>query len=431
MNDNEKSASAETDKPSWETMTGQWMVDQLQLARPEPIRTSYGLAPEDTRRLQEVAKLGAARVFFPKALEQRFKQEQRQFNRVERLSVSLLTMTLFAMGPLWAHWMLSLPEGTKSLELWLCLGLTAPVFAITALLQYYFVTSELAEASLLIAFSVEVVVIEVLRLHAAQLGVYIVPTMTSAVPIGAFALIGLSFRRRTILFVGYFVVIWLADFYLGDTRSPRDVSVWMNEFIVLTLAWIAALFNRVSIRRAWAANILLEISASQDPLTGLSNRSAFEARYEQQMRQGLRYGKSSVLALIDLDHFKLVNDFYGHQYGDGVLVEIGVLLSDWARRPGDFAARIGGEEFALFLYDSTVEGATTHLNDMIKAVQALELEHVKSKTGAITISVGAVHLHATSILSKAYQVADVNLYKAKDEGRNRLVFSEYSAQWVN
>ena len=424
MNDNEESSDSKENKPSWEFATGQWMVDQLQLVKPEPVKTSYGLTPEEVHQLQEVAKPGSHRVFFPKALERRFKQEQRQFNRIERLSVCVLTAILFALGPLWAHWMLSLPEGTKSLELWLCLGVAVPTFAIAALLQYFFVTSELAEASLLIAFSAEVLVIEMLRLHAADLGVYIVPTMTATVPIGAFALIGLSFRRRTILFIGYFIVIWLADYYLGNANGQRDASVWMNEFIVLTLAWIAALFNRINIRRAWAANILLQISANQDSLTGLSNRSAFESRYEQQMRLGLRYGKSSVLALIDLDHFKLVNDHYGHPYGDGVLVEIAVLLNDWARRPGDFAARIGGEEFALFLYDCTVEGAARHLNAMVKAVESLELEHAKSKAGVITISVGAVHLPATSALSKAYHIADINLYKAKEEGRNQLVVSE-------
>lgn len=424
MKDHEAPSADKSGKPSWEFSTGQWMVDQLQLAKPEPAKTSYGLTPEDVVQLKEVAKLGSAHFFFPKLLEQRFKQEQRQSNRTERLSMSLVTLVLFAFGPVWAHWMLSMPEGTKTLELWLCLGVAVPVFAITALLQYYFVTSELAEGSLFLAFSVEVIIIEILRLHAAKLGVYLVPTLTAAVPIGVFALLGLSFRRRTILFVGYFVIIWFAGQNFGGEYGKRDVSVWMSEFIVLTLAWIAALFNRISVRRAWAANILLEISANQDSLTGLSNRSAFEERYEQQMRLGARYGKSSVLALIDLDHFKLVNDYYGHQYGDGVLVEVGVLLNDWARRPGDFAARIGGEEFALFLYDCTVEGATEHLNNMVKAVQALELEHLKSKVGFITISAGAVHLPATAALSEAYKVADINLYKAKETGRNRLVISE-------
>lgn len=423
MSKQQAASSSPSQKPGWDVSTGRWMVDQLHLVPPEPVNKSNGLAPEDVHRLKDIAKSGTTHFYFPKNLENRFNQEQRRSNRIERLSVSILTMVLFALGPIWAHWALSFPDGTKSLELWLCLGVAAPAFAVAALFQYYFVTSELAEASLLLAFCAEVVVIEILRLHAAVLGVYIVPTMTATVPIGVFALIGLSFQRRTILFVGYFAILLMVDQVFSDISARRDASVWMNEFIMVSLAWMAALFNRVSIRRAWAANVLLEISASQDALTGLSNRSAFEERYEQQMRLGLRYGKSSVLALVDLDHFKMVNDYYGHPYGDGVLVEISVLLNDWARRPGDFAARIGGEEFALFLYDCTIEGATAHLNSMVTAVRALELEHIKSREGFVTISVGAVLLPATSPLSRAYQLADTNLYQAKDAGRNQLIIS--------
>ena len=420
MSDSQASSISKEGKLS----TGQWMVDQLQLAKPELLEASLGPTPEEVFRLQEIAKSGAARFYFPKRLEQRFKQEQRQRNRVQRLSVAVMTLICFAIEPLWSHWFFSMPEGAKTLELWMCFGVAVPAFAITALLQYYFVTSELAELSLLLALCVEVTVIEILRLNAAELGIHIVPTMTAAIPITAFALIGLTFGRRTALLLGYFAIVWLIDASWGAADAKRDLSVWLNEFIVLTLAWIAAAFNRVSIRRAWAANILLQISANQDSLTGLANRSAFETHYEQQMRLGKRYDKASVLALIDLDHFKLVNDYYGHPYGDAVLVRISQLLNDSARRPGDFAARIGGEEFALFLYDCTAVGALTHLTKMVKAIQALELEHVKSEIGVITISVGAVHLPATSPLSKAYQAADLNLYQAKEEGRNRLNMTE-------
>lgn len=427
MKDIEESSINKASKSPWEAMTGRWMADQLRLAKPESLEISQGPAPEEIRQLKEIAKTGAARFYFPKRLEQRFKREQREQNKTQRLTVAVLTMVSFAFEPLWTHWLLSLPEGMKAIEMWLCLGVTVPAFAVAALLQYYFVASELAEVSLLLALCIEVAVIEVLRLQAASLGIYIVPTMTAAIPITAFALIGLTFSRRTTLFIGYFAIIWFVDLYFGENNAKRDMSVWMNEVIVLTLAWIASAFNRINIRRAWAANILLEISASQDSLTGLPNRSAFETHFEQQMRLGRRYDKPSVLALIDLDFFKQVNDYYGHPYGDDVLVKIASLLKDWARRPGDFAARIGGEEFALFLYDCTAEGAATHLSAMVQAVQALKLEHIKSKVGYVTISVGTAVLPASSTLSRAYQLADINLYRAKDEGRNRLIISALSA----
>lgn len=399
------------------------MVDQLRLAKPVSGNATYVPTQKEVLQLKEIAKSGTNRFYFPKELEQRFVQEQRQQNRIQRLTVAFLTMISFALEPIWTHWLLSLPDAMLPLELWLCVGIAAPAFAIAGLLQYRYLTSELAEISLLLALCVEIAVIEILRLHAADYGIYVVPTITSAIPITAFALIGLSFGRRTTLLVAYFAIIWIVDLVYGDSQSERDISVWMNEVIVLGLAWIASAFNRISIRRAWAANILLEISAKQDSLTGLSNRSAFESHYEQQMRLGRRYDKASVLALIDLDYFKQVNDYYGHPYGDEVLIKIGSLLNDWARRPGDFAARIGGEEFVLFLYDCTPEGATAHLEAMVKAVQALKLEHIKSYLGSITISVGAAHLPANVALSKAYQAVDINLYKAKDDGRNRLVFT--------
>src|SRR5204863_116883 len=80
--------------------------------------------------------------------------------------------------------------------------------------------------------------------------------------------------------------------------------------------------------------------ASTDSMTGLPNRAAFEAHYQRFAALTQRRRGSSVLALVDLDHFKKVNDRYGHQYGDGVLVEFALVLSEFARRPGDAAARL-------------------------------------------------------------------------------------------
>jgi len=168
----------------------------------------------------------------------------------------------------------------------------------------------------------------------------------------------------------------------------------------------------------------LRTMAFRDALTGLPNRRAFDDHYETAMRALQRQaqpGGSLVLALIDLDHFKRINDEYGHAYGDGVLSELGVALSQFARRPLDLAARIGGEEFALMLYDCSARDGLERAQALCTLVRDMGIENAGAPSGVVTCSIGLVTVSLGTPLSEAYRWADQGLYQAKRQGRDQVV----------
>jgi two-component system cell cycle response regulator len=134
-----------------------------------------------------------------------------------------------------------------------------------------------------------------------------------------------------------------------------------------------------------------------------------------------RYGRKLSLLLTDIDHFKSVNDTYGHPVGDKVLKRVAQVLAAQARRT-DLVARYGGEEFAMLLYDVDVPAVDKLAERIRKGVVALALEHRDSRVGVVTISIGAavVEPSAERRARGAVQLADEALYQAKTRGRNRV-----------
>jgi len=165
----------------------------------------------------------------------------------------------------------------------------------------------------------------------------------------------------------------------------------------------------------------LEQQALVDGLTGLANRRHFDRALESVFRRCLRSGESLGLALLDIDHFKQFNDNYGHLQGDDALRSVAQVLKAHVQRAGEVAARYGGEEFAFIGI-----GDRCHLQKQMErfrqAVTHLQIPHVASPTGTLTLSAGAVIWRPTSEvpLYDVLALADQLLYSAKAEGRNRL-----------
>ncbi|CCQ74977.1 diguanylate cyclase [Magnetospira sp. QH-2] len=165
--------------------------------------------------------------------------------------------------------------------------------------------------------------------------------------------------------------------------------------------------------------------SSTDALTGIANRRRFDEFFEFAWHQATRSSLPLSLILIDIDHFKLYNDHYGHAQGDDCLVAVARAIDDVIGRSTDLAARFGGEEFACVLCDTSVEGAIALAEQVRLAVAALGEEHVKSQTADhVTVSVGL----ATCIpsrdgdMAQFFKAADSFLYAAKHQGRNRVIF---------
>jgi two-component system cell cycle response regulator len=166
--------------------------------------------------------------------------------------------------------------------------------------------------------------------------------------------------------------------------------------------------------------ILLEHMAREDKLTGLCNRRHFEERAYEECLRAHRYLNPLSLLLGDIDHFKQVNDHYGHLYGDIVLREVGQTLFRRCRNT-DLVARYGGEEFAILLPETGLVEATTVAERLCEMVQLLTFSH-PSGPFRVTMSFGvtAIVSNHPQNLAELIEEADKALYSAKHKGRNRV-----------
>ncbi|GHE20314.1 sensor domain-containing diguanylate cyclase [Halomonas urumqiensis] len=155
-----------------------------------------------------------------------------------------------------------------------------------------------------------------------------------------------------------------------------------------------------------------------DMLTGALNRRAFFEQGEAALSRARRKGGRLPLAMLDLDHFKALNDTYGHAVGDMALETFAMTCRD-CLRPYDLFARIGGEEFVVMLVDSDPEEAETVLERLRRAVEGIELD-IEEKVIRFTVSIGLTILEPSGSLEAALTRADRALYLAKDGGRNRI-----------
>ena len=167
--------------------------------------------------------------------------------------------------------------------------------------------------------------------------------------------------------------------------------------------------------------VMLESIALTDPLTQIANRRAFDERIEVEMSLHKRNQTPLSLLIVDVDFFKRYNDLYGHPAGDDILKALGHLLSVIACRPSDLPARIGGEEFAVILPATNLEGAT-HVAELLASKLAeLKLAHEDSPiAGLITLCIGVTTAAPDEEISAFVQRADKAMYNAKQTGRNKI-----------
>ncbi|MCL2075088.1 MAG: EAL domain-containing protein [Betaproteobacteria bacterium] len=171
------------------------------------------------------------------------------------------------------------------------------------------------------------------------------------------------------------------------------------------------------------ANEELAYQAVHDPLTGLSNRRAFERKLQQDLEAFRKDNKSVVVLYLDLDQFKIVNDTCGHIAGDQLLVNLAKILQ--AKHSDCFLARLGGDEFGILLHDNDVEEAAQRANMLIEDVRAYTFIY-GGQAFQLGASVGVVRAtHGLDNLTSLLMAADTACYAAKERGRNRVeVYTE-------
>jgi diguanylate cyclase (GGDEF)-like protein len=163
---------------------------------------------------------------------------------------------------------------------------------------------------------------------------------------------------------------------------------------------------------------LLRISRT-DQLTGLLNRRAFD-QMASSILVNAKETKATVIAFMcDIDRFKAINDRFGHELGDKVIIQIARVFGDFAQQNGVLVARHGGEEFAVLMVGVSVEQALEHANALRQACAATEVPNGEMSV-FVTISIGVTGSQQTTDLSQIMRIADQALYKAKDRGRDRV-----------
>ncbi|HOJ20781.1 MAG TPA: GGDEF domain-containing protein, partial [Armatimonadota bacterium] len=154
-----------------------------------------------------------------------------------------------------------------------------------------------------------------------------------------------------------------------------------------------------------------------DPLTGLYNRRAFDDRLAQALTMHRVFGQSACLLMIDLDHFKQVNDTYGHVAGDEVLRSVADCLTRTCRVKNDFVARFGGEEFAVILWNTSLKRGVVSAERILDSIRGLRVAY-EAHTIAITASIGIAEVQSGDTTTRWVERADRALYDAKASGRN-------------
>jgi diguanylate cyclase (GGDEF)-like protein len=185
--------------------------------------------------------------------------------------------------------------------------------------------------------------------------------------------------------------------------------------------WVGFLVFVVTVGIATAGRwALTEVTALTDPMTGLSRRHVLEDALRREAERVRRTGGSLALVLIDLDHFKRVNDTHGHRVGDLVLERVGRLLRATTRNL-DLPSRFGGEEFAVLLYDTDLPGALSFAERFRGTLRDMRCEVAHGQTVRVTASVGVAVGTDLVDPQTLVELADQALYRAKNSGRDRLV----------
>jgi diguanylate cyclase (GGDEF)-like protein len=246
--------------------------------------------------------------------------------------------------------------------------------------------------------------------------------------LGIYFLLGILYRSALIANVAMVIAFGAATAAFGVPLS-KTLSLTALLALIAAIGGVSFRYQGIRFRRAFLAHQLIAEMAARDGLTGLKNRRAFDEHLERTWQQALRDRRTLVVVLIDVDHFKRYNDRYGHQAGDEALQRLAATIDEFARRPLDLAARYGGEELAMILFDVTHDHGARIAEQVRTAVQNLQIEHRDGDTGVVTVSIGVAMIRPTLERSPngAVQLADEALYAAKHDGRNcvRIFDREY------
>ena len=215
---------------------------------------------------------------------------------------------------------------------------------------------------------------------------------------------------------------------LDEPYSTRLIIIILL-FAIMMLIVVARAF-RIQYVESISLKLELHQQAYQDVLTRLFNRRYFMERLKEEWFRSIRNQQPISIILLDIDHFKRLNDRYGHQKGDECLVEIAAAMAQSVNRVGDFVARIGGEEFVMVLPSTNQQAAVGLAEKVRERIAAIRFKH-QGEPFSVTVSMGIASVvpPVGSDCERLFNMADLALYQAKENGRNRYEIADLS-DWV-
>ena len=367
--------------------------------------------------------------------EQQFRLDYEASAIGPRLILLAMGVAMMAITPFYDRFLLHIPESFAAISHMLQFGVQIPPILIAILFTWHPELRRGSATATLVALAVACGGLTLQKIIGAAHGFH-VPHDFAALAIAATCLIGRMRLAYLLPWASALMLLVSAALLHGFDYSAAAfydaISLWM----LFMLALVASYLLEHSARENWRQRRLLEVQAVHDALTALPNRRYFDASFVQLIRQAARERKNIALMILDVDYFKPYNDRYGHPAGDDCLRRIGQCLGTAMRRPQDFCARIGGEEFAAVWFDAQIVSGPTLAEKVRAGIGDLNIPHSASMTSAVvTASGGFVQLAcpaqeeaATTIAADLMLRADRALYQAKRGGRDRLVDADDPAQ---
>nr|MBV6631098.1 GGDEF domain-containing protein [Oceanococcus sp. HetDA_MAG_MS8] len=222
--------------------------------------------------------------------------------------------------------------------------------------------------------------------------------------------------RHAVLVVAAIYVLYAVLMPLSAISTENLIYQLFFLFLTIALGFCAQYLVESRERESWLRQRSLESQARIDPVTGLYNRAAFEQRLPQRMDQARTAEEAVCLVLLDVDHFKQVNDVAGHAVGDQVLEAVGQHMQAKGHHPRDLSARWGGDEFVALWHCARLDILQQRFEQLQTALQGLERQNQQQP---IAVSIGAVVIPPEVVMqaSECLQLADEQLYAAKAAGR--------------
>ncbi|PYE45365.1 diguanylate cyclase (GGDEF)-like protein [Rhizobium sp. PP-F2F-G20b] len=234
-------------------------------------------------------------------------------------------------------------------------------------------------------------------------------------------LIGSSLAFYAVALVGTIISLIVGHLFGYEGLGPSSRNIYLSVFIDQTVSVL--IYVGLVAMTLEEAQRQMQIAATTDPLTGLANRRGLQERALAIIGAGQRLQRPMAVLIADIDHFKSINDRYGHAYGDRVLQQFAERLPVVVKRQQDVLARWGGEEFVAVLHGASLEDAT-HLAELLcRTIEERPFDVGGTKV-TVTTSIGVAPFGGEErLLEQAIDIADAALYKAKRTGRNRVCVS--------